>query len=449
MANKKNGNSLYKKMIQTAIGPVIILGIVIAVCAYLRFMSTMYDEAFDNMKRIADIVIMNYESSWDGNYSLKEAGDGRFDLLKGDSVITTEFECIDNISSKCDFEISFLYMDMRIHTTFKTRGGERFIGICANEETFSRVSAGEDAFYKDIKILDEDYIVFYTPVYNPDNTFAGMIEIARKSDSLKKDVLKAVWPVLLLTLGGVVLAAFVSYKNTTEIIDAIKKIKMFLGSVTGGDLQTELDMTVLKRNDELSEIGKASTAMQKSIRNFVETDPLTQLGNRRYVKNMLDKVKARSKENRTPFSVAIGDIDFFKKVNDTYGHNAGDEVLKAVAATLKHMMQGKGFAARWGGEEFIMVFDKMAMEDAGNHLRKILDNIRELVVETEGYVIKVTMTFGVVTGSDIESESMVEAADAKLYYGKQNGRNQVVVAVPTSENTEDVLISETSCESEE
>ena len=65
------------------------------------------------------------------------------------------------------------------------------------------------------------------------------------------------------------------------------------------------------------------------------------------------------KKSGIPFCVVLGDIDFFKKVNDTYGHDAGDEILKFVALELRRMMLGKGFATRWGGEEFLLVFDNM------------------------------------------------------------------------------------------
>ncbi|MCQ2524758.1 MAG: diguanylate cyclase [Lachnospiraceae bacterium] len=430
-------HSLYKKMVVMALGPVIILGIAITFFCYMRFVTTMYREASGNMKKVAVVVSTLYDREWEGDYSLVPTKGDVYELYKGETSISERFDIIDEMAEKFDCEISVLYMDMRIHTTLRAHAGsgERLVGICTNSQTAAKVLDGEDEFYKDIKIADEAYLVFYTPLKNSDGTVIGMIEIAQKSARMKKDVWKAVWPAFFLSLGGMILAAHVSYKNTEEITDVIKKIEKFLHGVSNGDLQTELDISVLKRKDELGEIGKASTSMQRSIRSFIETDPLTQLGNRRYVSSMLEKVKGRYVENGQKYSIAIGDIDFFKKVNDNYGHNAGDEVLKAVAATLKRMMQGKGFAARWGGEEFIMVFDKLEMADAGMHLEKVLENIREMVVETEGYEIKVTMTFGVVDGSDISSEEMVEAADAKLYYGKQHGRNQVVTIMEEENQT--------------
>lgn len=424
-------NSLYKKMVIMALGPVLMLGTAIVFFCYIRFVSTMYEEAKGNMNKVANVVATLYDKKWEGDYSLLPTKGDVYELYKGDTSISKDYDIIDDVSELFDCEISVLYMDMRIHTTLRASGGqgERLVGICTNSKTSDSVLNGQDEFYKDVKIADEDYLVYYTPLKNSDGSIIGMIEIAAKSQRMRRDVWKAVWPAFFLSLGGMALAAHVSYANTAEIVGVIKKIQKFLGGVSSGDLQTELDISVLKRKDELGEIGKASTAMQKSIRSFIETDPLTQLGNRRYVSSMTEKIRNRYTESGQIYSIAIADIDFFKKVNDTYGHNAGDEVLKAVAATLKRMMQGKGFAARWGGEEFILVFDKLGMEDAGMHLEKVLENIREMVVETEGYEIKVTMTFGVMQGTEAPIEEIVEAADAKLYYGKEHGRNQVVVNI--------------------
>lgn len=420
---------LYKKMIINAIAPVIVLGLAIAIVCYARFIDTLYSDDVEYMREVSHMVAQSYDDRWPGNYNIAYNSDGTFDLKKGDSVITPDCSIVDRYAAGIGCEISVIYMDMRVHTTFKTDSGKRLAGVCTNKETTDIVLLGNSVHYEDVDILGEKYLVSYEPLINGDGSIAGMVEIAKKSAEMKRNVLLAVWPVFLLSLGGIVLAIVIAYRNTKEITGVLSKLNRFLGSVSAGDLMSELDSDVTRRADELGSIAKASVSMQHSIRSFVETDPLTKLGNRRYVNAMLEKIKARSFETGQPYSLAIADIDFFKKVNDTYGHNAGDEVLKAVAGVMKKMMQGKGFAARWGGEEFILVFDKMTMEAAGYWLNHVLEEIRGMVVETEGYSIKITMTFGVVDGTDESSETMVEAADEKLYYGKQHGRNQVVTIV--------------------
>ncbi|MCQ2519989.1 MAG: cellulase family glycosylhydrolase [Lachnospiraceae bacterium] len=430
---KKTG--LYKKMTLLAIVPVLLLGIAITILSYVRFTGTIYERARGEMKNTASFVMMAYDKAYDGDYVLSKNLQGTSDLYKGNNNITQDNTIVDELALETDSQISLIYKDIRINTTFRDGTGPRYTGVYTNAETTEAVLGREESvFYSDVAMFNDKYLVYYEPLRNSTGEVVGMVEVAQSSASIKKAVLKAVWPITALTLLGMLLAIYVSYKNTTEITSVLQKLQVFMNKVAGGNLNTELETDVLKRQDELGDISKSATSMQRSIRAFVETDPLTQLGNRRYVKNQLDKIKTKYLETGQQYSVAIGDIDFFKKVNDTYGHNAGDEVLKAVASTLKTMMNGKGFAARWGGEEFIMVFDKSGMYESADWLWKILGKIREMVVSADGYDIKVTMTFGVVDGNEGTSEAMVEAADEKLYFGKQNGRNRVVVDLPVNNN---------------
>lgn len=126
------------------------------------------------------------------------------------------------------------------------------------------------------------------------------------------------------------------------------------------------------------------------------------------------------------FHVAIGDIDDFKHVNDTYGHECGDVVLKEISKLMKKSMLGKGFAARWGGEEFLLVFKGMDLDAASDVLSGFLGEVRKKEIPFNDQIVKVTMTFGIVTGDAERLERIVSEADKKLYYGKNNGKNQIV-----------------------
>lgn len=176
----------------------------------------------------------------------------------------------------------------------------------------------------------------------------------------------------------------------------------------------------------------------KKLKVLSEHDPLTKLPNRRSViSSTIANIMSGAYINGV--CVAIGDIDFFKKVNDTYGHDAGDEVLKQLAAVCSDFMKDHGIAARWGGEEFMFVFNNENLDEAGVSANELLSKIREMTVNYNGTEIKVTMTIGVtdvntflgkgVTEGDIDDRinEAVYAADKKLYMGKANGRNTVVV----------------------
>ena len=156
-------------------------------------------------------------------------------------------------------------------------------------------------------------------------------------------------------------------------------------------------------------------------------DPLTGLYNRRAMLEYLDKVIEDTERYGKWFNVALGDIDFFKKINDKYGHEAGDAVLKHVADLLRAYMKSRGSVARWGGEEFLFVFRDINGEEAAIELEKIRSIIENSKIEYNGQEISVTMTFGIDEYfSNHPIDYTISNADKKLYMGKERGRNRVI-----------------------
>ncbi len=162
------------------------------------------------------------------------------------------------------------------------------------------------------------------------------------------------------------------------------------------------------------------------LRKQVATDPLTTLFNRRRLLEIMENHKLVTPKEQ--FSIAIGDIDSFKSINDTYGHNCGDAVLKALASLFMEKMMGHGHVCRWGGEEFLFFFPGMNLDQAAAIMEDLRQAILRLTVSYETETLKVTMTFGV-EEYDFHSpiQELVQQADAKLYYGKTHGKNQVVI----------------------
>ena len=165
----------------------------------------------------------------------------------------------------------------------------------------------------------------------------------------------------------------------------------------------------------------------RELRKMADSDPLTKLKNRRSVMDELELLVKNYKNNGNSVSIAIGDIDFFKKVNDTYGHDCGDYVLREISLMFTKFMEGKGFAGRWGGEEFLFVFSSMNGDEAFAEL----DNLREQI---EGHDfcfntvhLKITMTFGLEEFCMQDGmDNTIKSSDGKLYLGKESGRNKVV-----------------------
>lgn len=151
-------------------------------------------------------------------------------------------------------------------------------------------------------------------------------------------------------------------------------------------------------------------------------DALTGLYNRRSLKPMFEKLQ----ENGVSFCVALGDVDDFKKINDTYGHDCGDIALKTVAGLLLEGLSDGDIACRWGGEEMLLVLCGNK-EDALARLSAINEKIRSANIEHEDNNVRLTMTFGFAHYSEAESlDTLVSTVDKRLYRGKLNGKNTIV-----------------------
>jgi two-component system, cell cycle response regulator len=157
------------------------------------------------------------------------------------------------------------------------------------------------------------------------------------------------------------------------------------------------------------------------------TDGLTKLHNHRHFQDELGRAFEESERYGRPLSLVIADLDFFKKVNDTYGHAVGDEVLKAVSAILQQSTRSTDLAARYGGEEFTLMLPETNLADAMAFAEKLREIIESTPIETQAGPLHVTISLGVATvpHSRIHSaKELIVAADKALYRAKKNGRNQ-------------------------
>lgn len=158
------------------------------------------------------------------------------------------------------------------------------------------------------------------------------------------------------------------------------------------------------------------------------TDALTGLPNRRGFLEAGDGALVRSRRSGRPVSIVIGDIDHFKNVNDTLGHAAGDAVLQALAGTLHSTLRAQDVAARWGGEEFILLLPDTVKEGAARVAESVREAVSALALEHEGGLIEITISLGVAEHCPGRNfEETIAEADAALYQAKQGGRNRVVV----------------------
>lgn len=176
---------------------------------------------------------------------------------------------------------------------------------------------------------------------------------------------------------------------------------------------------LLRAQEELAEANE-------KLERQAKTDALTGLYNRRYLDNALTKLFDEAHHHNKALAVAIGDVDFFKKINDRFSHQTGDEVLKAVAKILRASVRANDLVARYGGEEFVAVFPDANLDEA----RRLAEQARASIEAHDWKEIhpelKVTMSIGVCADINYPNfEKMLSAADEKLYEAKHNGRNQV------------------------
>lgn len=156
------------------------------------------------------------------------------------------------------------------------------------------------------------------------------------------------------------------------------------------------------------------------------TDPLTGLPNRRALLEVVDDYLKNHPDSQ--FCVAIADIDFFKRVNDTYGHNCGDYTLKTLAQLFLDKAESKYTVCRWGGEEFCFFLPEINLDDAGIVMHDIHAAVRKMPLHFNDIDFSITITIGV-EENDFKSSmgELFNQADRKLYMGKANGRDQVVI----------------------
>lgn len=160
-------------------------------------------------------------------------------------------------------------------------------------------------------------------------------------------------------------------------------------------------------------------------------DPLTNIFNHGEILSVLEREIERGKRENTSLAVMMGDIDHFKKVNDNYGHVAGDAVLAEIADRLKTSVRIYDTVGRYGGEEFLFILPACSAPEAVSVAQRILAVVQDSPVSFQEEQIQVTISLGLAVigkGQDIGLIDIVQAADAALYQAKQNGRNRLEAA---------------------
>ena len=421
----KKRSKLRASMLRATLLPVLIFGICIIICSVRQTESSVYQEVESGLENVAQMTMYLYEETYPGDYAYDSASET---LYKGGKKVEGASKFLEHYKECSGTDVTIFYKDVRVITTIKDKNGDPIVGTRINSIVKKEVYEGRQAhFYSKSTIENENYFSYYCPLFDENDQCVGMVFAGKPSDYVDWIVWKSVVPILLLVLLSMIILIFVIWNYADHLNRAFRQLQRFLGNVEEGDFTVELSEMLTKRKDEIGQMAGTAVRMQHSLRDLVQRDSLTGLYNRHYGEIWMKQVKEEARDTGEPFSIAIADIDFFKKFNDCYGHDCGDMVLRKVSELLQTQVGRQGYVSRWGGEEFLIIFKRFTLEESVNFAEEIREKLHrtELRYHNDGF--HVTLTIGVAAGDSEKSiESMVKCADCALYEGKRNGRDQVV-----------------------
>jgi len=265
-----------------------------------------------------------------------------------------------------------------------------------------------------------------------DSAYAGMVRLGRITVGLVAALLLAM--------------SILAYYLGRTIVRPLKTLGQEARRIAAGDLDVRIPV---HGNNEVSYLTQVFNHMVASLRQgqadislaheaLIEknrelhelsiTDSLTGLFNRKQLMDLFDLELSRTLRYGTHFSVLIADIDHFKRINDTYGHLAGDAVLRRVADTLRQTVRECDHVGRYGGEEFLVILPNTESDKAMDVARRIRYEISQIRFHNDGNELSLTISVGLsqCTDADDSAETVLSRADAALYQAKEGGRNRVI-----------------------
>ena len=427
MSKKKLSNSLKSQMLKITLIPLVIMTVIIVSVSVSGLYTLTSDKVREELTRDADMAMYVFDTVYTGEYWAEDAdSDGELEMYKGAQRINGEDTIIDDLAKQLEIDISIFYKDVRLLTTLKDSDGNRAIGTSSSVVVKNDVlKTGESKFYSNVLVYDTKSYAFYKPIRDENGEISGMIAVSRSQESVKQEMLWYTMPIFIVCLATAFLIGYIMAYFHRKLAERIEKMDNYMNTLSNGEFDIEMPRELGLYDDEIKRLSNSGKKMARSIKTLVEFDALTELNNRRFADKKLEEIRIRSVEQGLRYCVCISDIDFFKKVNDTYGHEMGDEVLRRVAAKLKHGMAGKGIAARWGGEEFLLIFENRELDIARRELSIIMDDVRTIwIPDTDR---QITMSFGLTALEPGESiDEVLQRADSNLYEAKENGRNQII-----------------------
>jgi len=189
----------------------------------------------------------------------------------------------------------------------------------------------------------------------------------------------------------------------------------------------QLELAIERRTEDLEREKAELLRAREQMRHYAEHDGLTGLWNHRIILERLRGEVDRSRREGTPLSVVLADLDHFKWINDTHGHQTGDMVLKEIGAIFLRSVRSYDWVGRYGGEEFLLILPGTSFTHARTRAEQLRQAVQTARIGNGKEAIQLTASIGVASGFPADYEAIIRAADAALYRAKSNGRNCIVV----------------------
>ncbi len=419
----KKKKSIRSTLIGLSVMPAVFIGVALMIISVHSLWKGMTEEVSNSLAIAANSLYNTYSLVAPGDYEIKDGV-----LVKGKLVIEGDYAIVDALKESYGMEITLFYGDKRILTTITDESGKRLTGTTADSQTVKWVlETGRKYFSENVEIGGEQYFGYYIPMLNKDKSVVGMAFAGKKRAEVLLSIWESIMSSVLICVLVLVATLCVCVASSQKIIAALKSIMDYLGFLAQSDFSQKMPKHVQARSDEIGDMGKYAEKVSRSLEEMITTDPLTKIYNRRACKKYLEKrMEKCEKRQDNLVTIALGDIDHFKKINDTYGHDCGDLVLVTVSEIFKKHMKDDGCVARWGGEEFLLVFNK-EIKEAQEMLCAMTKEIKEHEFVYKDQKFHITFTFGV--NGDILGHSfdeIVNSADECLYSGKTGGRDRIV-----------------------
>jgi len=354
----------------------------------------------------------------------------------GDLVANTEDESNFTVDSKGNMQR--IYID-QIKNDLIIHAFEKY--MATSKDKFIDSTEGKNSYIKISKFKKDG--------------LDWLIVTAIAEDPYIAQIKQSIFISILLSIVTILIGIFIWKKNIDRYLSPIYELIEVTEKFSGGDFSQRANIL---KYDEVGKLGRAFNKMAEEITRFInelehkvqertseleernrqlafakgqleissQTDFLTGLYNRKFIVEKIEQEIERYKQTKEEFTLIMMDIDYFKKINDQFGHDCGDVVLKEVSQIIKDMIRTTDCIARWGGEEFLLFLPMTPIDGASLIAERVRQKIEKHSFDCRSVCIKATMTLGIAAYQDgLNLDEVVKHADIAVYDGKNNGRNQV------------------------